>query len=440
MTKQLPDQDKSREQLLFEISQLRRQVELMTLFQSDQGLAGARELRHLEKIGLIEEAIRKGRGLEALMTQVVDALRQVFDADQAWLVTPCDPDRTSFCVPFRSYHPDHAIPSSPDEELPITPQVAQATRAALQAAAPLPMGPGYEHALPDVPKRDFGAKSALIIALHPDVGPPWLMGLHQCSFAREWTAREQRLFLDISGRITDALSNMLLNKDLDDSRQRLKNLSAELFREQEELRKRFAREMHDDLGQPLVAIKVGLDNALYDLGEDGDRSLRTWLISAAGLAKSLVDRIRMMQESLYPSTLQDFGPLVALDAFLGDFKKIYPSLTVNKVVTVQPEDIPDQLGTMLLRIVQEALYNTAKHSRADTVSVALERRDGQLRLAIRDNGRGFDTSTIGPKPGVPGGLGLPSMQERTEMTGGVFSIHSAPDKGTFLQIEWQVEA
>ncbi|BBD09367.1 GAF domain-containing sensor histidine kinase [Desulfovibrio ferrophilus] len=439
MVQSTPDQDKPREQLLFELAELRQQLKLMARFQPDQGPSGVADLRHLEKINLIEEAIRKGRGLDAVMSRVVDAIRQAFDADQAWLMYPCTPDSPSFRVPYRSCHPDFPITFPADADLPATENIVDNNRLALERDEPLILHPDHGNNVPQEAREHASAKSAMLISLHPDVGDPWLLGLHHCSFEREWSPQEQHLLRDISGRVTDALSCMLLNSDLDESRQRLKRLSAELFREQDEQRKRFASEIHDDLGQPLLAIKVGLDNALYDLGENGDHSLRKWLISAAGLAKSLVDRIRMMQEALYPSTLQDFGLLVALDAFLSDFKKIYPTITVNKVISLQNENIPDALAGVLLRIVQEGLYNAAKHSRGDSVSVALDRRDGHLRLAIRDNGQGFDTLTIGPTPGVPGGLGLPSMQERAEMTGGVFSIHSAPDKGTFIQILWEMD-
>lgn len=438
--KPLPDHEKSRQQLLFELHELREQIRHMVRFQPHRELAGAMQLRHLEKVNMVEKAIRSGRGLEQVMTRVVDALREAFGADQVFLMTPCDPKGKFFKVPYRSCHPEHPLSFPPETELPLDREIARFNELALDSEEPLQLGPTQEHDVPAVAKVQAGAQSTILVALHPDVGPPWLMGMHQCAFPREWMAWELRLFKDLSGRVTDTLTNILLTQDLAESRQHLKTLSAELFREQEEQGKRFAREIHDDLGQPLVAIKVGLDNALYDLGDKGESGLRQWLISAAGLAKSLVDRIRMMQEALYPSTLQDFGLLVALDGFLDDFRHIYPGLVVNKAVLAQKEDIPDQLGGVILRIVQEALYNTAKHSRADSVSVALDRRDARLRLAIRDNGRGFDTGTIGPKPGARGGLGLPSMQERAEMTGGVFSIHSSPDKGTFIQIEWVLES
>ena len=437
MPKSLPDEDKPREQLLFEIRQLREEIERVAEFKPNAAFrSGPAELEHLHNIHRIHEAIRPDSDLDTLMNTVIDEVRQVFDVDQAVLIHPCVPDLRPRKIPYASTHADCPLPFELNEEFSVDQEVVDIHQAQLATRDPLTSYPDSASLLPGKVRKKSGARSALSVALHPDEGDPWLLTLHQCSFRRIWTTEEIRLLRAASRLITSALSNVLLRKNLEDSKKRLQNLSAQLFRAGEEDRKQFAREIHDDLGQPLVAIKVGLDNALYDLDDDAHTGLKRWLVSAAGLAKSLVDRVRMMQDAMYPAALQDFGPLLALDAFINNYKQIYPGLEVNKVILVKESDIPETLGTILFRIVQEALYNAAKHSGGDTVSVALEKRDGRLRLAVRDNGQGFDLTAIGPTPGSLTGLGLPSMQERTEITGGSFSIHSAPGKGTFIQIEW----
>lgn len=437
MAQHRPDEDRPRQELLFELQRLRKELEVASRFLPNvQGRSGAQELAHLRSIHRIHEAALPESDLEGLLDSLVDEVRRVFDADQAFLCMPCVADTRPRQIPcFRSR--SGSFPAlDAAEGIAVEPELMEMQRALLGAGTPLAVpGPGGV-VMPEQVRRVFGAQSGLATVLHLPDGDPWILILHQCSFARVWASEDIRLLKDVSRVMTGALSNVLLRQNLEDSKKRLQNLSAQLFRAGEEDRKQFAREIHDDLGQPLVAIKVGLDNALYDLDDDIHIGLKRWLVSAAGLAKSLVDRVRMMQDAMYPAALQDFGPLVALDAFVNNYKQIYPGLEVNKVVLVQESDIPEGLGTILFRIVQEALYNAAKHSCGDTVSVALDKRDGRLRLAVRDNGKGFDLAAVGPTPGCLTGLGLPSMQERTEMTGGTFSIHSAQGKGTFIQIEW----
>ncbi|WP_461209802.1 GAF domain-containing sensor histidine kinase [Desulfocurvus sp. DL9XJH121] len=397
----------------------------------------ARELAHLRKINRIQRVVRPGGDLNETMNQVVEEVRDVFDADQVILVHPCLSAHGSLRIAFSSSRPGvPAPPYAPNEDVSATREVAQTHRQLLLSKEPLVTGPGSPYTVPEQVAKDLGVRTAMITALYPREDDPWMLAVHQCSHERVWSEDEVRLLKDIAQIMAAILWGVLLAQGLEDSRERMQTLSAQLFRAQEEEHKKFAREIHDDLGQPLVAIKVGLDNALYDLPEDSHLGLKRWLVSAAGLAKSLVDRVRMMQDAMYPATLQDFGLLLALDAFINNYQKIYPGLMVNKVVLVQEEDIPETLGVIIFRIVQEALYNAAKHSGGDAVSVALERRDQRLRLAVRDNGQGFDLSEAAPCPGSLTGLGLPSMRERAEITGGAFSIHSAPGKGTFIQIEW----
>ena len=434
------DKDKTREELLFEIAQLRQQLELVSKFPKDeQAATGPAELGYLRKVQTLYMAMRPDKDLETLMQSVIETVRRMFDADHVALVHPCTGEPGPRRVPFSCVRGSDSPLVDPNMDLAFDEETARTNRMLLARRTPVALYLSGPNRVPSGVRERHGPLSVLAVTLHPVEGDPWLLTLHQCSFERQWTKEEHHLLDDVAQIATSTLSNVLLRRTLEDSKKRLQNLSAQLFRSGEEDRKQFAREIHDDLGQPLVAIKVGLDNALYDLDDSAPAGLRRWLVTAAGLAKSLVDRVRMMQDAMYPAALQDFGPLVALDAFLSTYRQLYPGLDVNKVVLVQEGDIPDSLGTILFRIVQEALYNAAKHSGCTTVSVALEKRDNRLRLAIRDDGKGFDLDSTGPKPNSLSGLGLPSMRERTEISGGSFSIHSSPGKGTFIQIEWPLD-
>lgn len=441
MPASLTDKDKTKEQLLFEIAQLRRQLEQASTFAPDSPQAdGPAQLAYLQKLHVINKALRQDSDLDTFMNSIIETVRRIFDADQAVLVHPCDSAPGPRRMPYATARDGYPLGISPEEDLLLDDDALASHQALNESDKAIAFYPDSAPPMPAATNTRCGAQSAMAVSLHPVEGGPWLLALHQCSFLRQWTEEERRLLSDVAQAATSALSNVLLRRTLEDSKKRLQNLSAQLFRSGEEDRKQFAREIHDDLGQPLVAIKVGLDNALYDLDDNAPSGLRRWLVTAAGLAKSMVDRVRMMQDAMYPAALQDFGPLVALDAFINTYKQIYPGLDVNKVILIRDSDIPESLGTILFRIVQEALYNAAKHSNCDSVSVALEKRDHRLRLAIRDDGKGFDLSATSPKPNTLSGLGLPSMRERTEISGGSFSIHSSPGKGTFIQIEWPLEA
>jgi signal transduction histidine kinase len=104
------------------------------------------------------------------------------------------------------------------------------------------------------------------------------------------------------------------------------------------------------------------------------------------------------------------------------------------------DEVPGSLKTTIYRISQETLNNIAKHSAANHVLLALSRNDGALELVIQDNGRGFDVEKKLAKTTHERGLGLSSMKERVELTGGSFSIQSAEGKGTLIRATWPIES
>lgn len=430
------DDDKSHADLLYELRLLR--LENMQLREvvahGNQDFASRRQLRYLENVARIDKTIRQSRNLEEMMSHLMDDVRSIFQCDQAWLLHPCDPDADSWRVPFRSVSEDHPIHFGPDEDLPVTPDLAENCRLALKTDHPMPLGPVNK--VKDIPTeaKDSSAKSALLIALHPKSRRPWLMGLHQCDEEREWTAEEKRLYQDISSRITNALSNTLFYRDIENNQDRLKHLSAQLFRTQEEERKRVAEEIHDELGQAALAIKMGVENTLY-LIEDAPEPARRSLQSAANLSKGIVEKMRRMQRSLYPPTLRDFGAVTALNGFLEDFINIY-ALDVKRDIRISNDAIPEAIRVTLFRLAQEALYNTGKHSQASRVSVALEQISEKLILEIVDDGIGFDPENVLKYPDVRLGLGLTSMRERAEISGGALDIISEPGKGTVIRCVW----
>jgi signal transduction histidine kinase len=211
---------------------------------------------------------------------------------------------------------------------------------------------------------------------------------------------------------------------------RLEELSQRVLGVQEDERRKLARELHDEVGQTLGALLVDLGQASGALapasGEAADR-----LRSAHRLAESALSTVRNMTLLLRPSMLDDLGLVPAL---YWQARETSRRTGMDVRVTAEEEelDLPDPLRTTIYRVVQEALQNAARHSRAGSVEIVIQPGDGGLRILIRDDGQGFD-------PKRTKGIGLLGMQERVSQLGGEMVVESAPGHGTLLKVQLPLE-
>jgi len=148
-----------------------------------------------------------------------------------------------------------------------------------------------------------------------------------------------------------------------------------------------------------------------------------------------IEEVRRISMDLRPSMLDDLGILPTLNWFLRGFKTSHPLIQVNKRIRVAEEAIPEAFKITLFRIVQEALHNAAQHGHASVISLTLSLARGTLTLNVVDNGTGFDPAAVN-RASTGAGLGLSSMRERTEFSGGTFQVASAPGAGTQLLACW----
>jgi signal transduction histidine kinase len=118
---------------------------------------------------------------------------------------------------------------------------------------------------------------------------------------------------------------------------------------------------------------------------------------------------------------------------------MHPHVRIEKEMAVQEDSVPDALKITIYRVLQEAMNNVARHSRASELSLSLKEQEGHLHLTIRDNGVGFDTALTAPQERLDRGLGLASMKERTELSSGRFEIESRPGFGTTILASWKTE-
>jgi len=148
--------------------------------------------------------------------------------------------------------------------------------------------------------------------------------------------------------------------------------------------------------------------------------------------------VRSISTALRPSILDDLGLLPTIAWHLREFERIHPGFTVEQRLAASELDVPDDLRTPIFRVLQEATTNVAKHSGASRMVVGLETAGGRLRLWVEDDGIGFRPDAP-PADGRPAGVGMGSMRERTQLTGGVFSVRSAPGAGTTVTADWPLE-
>jgi signal transduction histidine kinase len=215
-----------------------------------------------------------------------------------------------------------------------------------------------------------------------------------------------------------------------DANEQLEQLSRRLLAVQEEERKSLARELHDEVGQSLGALLVDLGQAKGALGEDRVESM-VRLKAAAELGERALQSVRDISLLLRPSMLDDLGLLPALH-----WQAREVSRRSGMLVTVRSDrddlDLEEELRTTVYRVVQEALQNAARHSRARDTEVALVVRDHHLQIRVQDNGVGFE-------PSRSRGLGLLGMQERIARLGGRLKITSEPGQGAAIAIDLPLE-
>jgi PAS domain S-box-containing protein len=178
-------------------------------------------LKYLENMRKVSQVIQQATDLDRMMIDTLDQILSIFDCDRAFLLYSCDPDALTWSVPMARNRPEYPG-LAPADNIPITPDVINVFKAALETREPVTFDPTNNRHIPL--GDEFSIQSQIIMAIYPGTGKPWLIGAHQCSHKRVWSEDDTRLFKDIGNRITDALSNLLLVNDLKRSENRFRSL------------------------------------------------------------------------------------------------------------------------------------------------------------------------------------------------------------------------
>jgi len=241
------------------------------------------------------------------------------------------------------------------------------------------------------------------------------------------------LVTKVFGTVQDITERKKLEKQRQADALRLAELSRRVVAVQEEERRQLAGELHDRTSPNLSAASLNLGMIAADLPPQTADELASRLADTRALLAETIAGIRDVCADLRPATLDYAGLSHALREYAEQVSR-----RTGIAVTVSGESPAARLTadaeSMLFRIAQEALTNCAKHARASAVNIELSFGNAQTRLAIADNGTGFDPEAVG-KAGHRPGLGLLTMRERVEFAGGKFSLESAPGKGTRIKVE-----
>ena len=218
---------------------------------------------------------------------------------------------------------------------------------------------------------------------------------------------------------------------LSSGQQHFKQLARSVWRVQEDERRRLARELHDGLGQNLTALKHQIDHLASDT--ELPTEIRAKLRSACELCASTLEETRALSRMLRPQILDDLGIEAALNWLarsIGESAKMVIEVDVSGL----REPLGSDADTLVFRVVQEALNNVAKHSKARHALVRLSTRTGDLNVLIADDGTGCDAEAAAAKASQGVSTGLSSMRERVALFGGQFNFISEPGQGTQVRM------
>lgn len=256
----------------------------------------------------------------------------------------------------------------------------------------------------------------------------WIRQKAELAFAADGTALSAvGITQDITERKQAQTAMLVLHQDLNESRQRLRDLAAQNEARREDERKHIAREVHDELGQVLTALRIDISLLGMRFGVL-DPAVHGKVLDMKGLVDRAILGVRNVAKNLRPTAL-DLGLVPAIEWLGNEFTR----QTTVACVLHAPEkdvDLDEMRAVVVFRIVQESLTNITRYAQASQVDITLGQHGNELWVEVRDNGRGFDQGAASNKKS----FGLLGMRERALAMGGQVDITSAPGQGTVIAV------
>ncbi|ALM87055.1 hypothetical protein ASB57_17535 [Bordetella sp. N] len=239
----------------------------------------------------------------------------------------------------------------------------------------------------------------------------------------QWEDEHGKLY---TVQLRDVTERERANRELEVSRNELTRLSTAIQNIREEEKTHIARELHDDLGQSLTAMKMGLSLLEGMLPADAT-SARTQTASLHALINATVGSVRRIASNLRPVMLDDLGLFAAVEWLAQDFSERY-AISTDVQTTGEQIELGHELTTAIFRIVQEAFTNTARHAGATRITLRLDCDPQHCRIDIRDNGVGATATQMAKTES----FGLLGIRERVRLLGGTLALNSEPGQGFHL--------
>lgn len=236
----------------------------------------------------------------------------------------------------------------------------------------------------------------------------------------------------IIGNVDDVTARKEYEQRLMVERQRTRELSEKLLEAQEQERRRVARDLHDSVGQRLSVIRLRLDQYEQSCSTAGQSPQRERFSEIGRQMKEAIDEVRRVSMDLRPSLLDDLGIQATLSWFHRELKQAAPHIEVESEIAIEGLELESMRETQIFRIIQEACNNILKYADASKIKLRLGRRRKYLELWIRDNGNGFSSGDDTEYKGV----GLGSMRERAELSGGDLFVCSRDGAGVSIRAIW----
>ena len=240
--------------------------------------------------------------------------------------------------------------------------------------------------------------------------------------------RRQGLAVAIEGIARDVSERKRAEENLLTSREQLRLLAAKLQSIREEERTRIARDVHDELGQTLTALKMDIAHIASRL-PPGDTALLERAQAMSGAIDASIQTVRKIAADLRPGVLDNLGLVAALEWQAEEFQK-RTRIQCDFSADLDDAGLDPRLCTAFFRIFQETLTNVMRHAQAKTVSVTLEEREGKVVLTVHDDGQGI----LEQQRNSRASLGLLGIQERAFAFGGAVTITGAPGQGTSVTV------
>jgi PAS domain S-box-containing protein len=397
--------------------------------QAEQVRLYDRRLKSLREIGA---AIRASRAPDIAAQTALRHIRRLVPCTQA-AVLAFDREATEALV--LATFPDCAASVGAGARLPLG-EIGLAGR--LRRGKPDLVGDIDTHMHPEAAAGIFKRTAMRSVLRVPLVAEGRLVGTIDVAASEPNSFEESHVLImcEVADQLAIALQTNDLVQQVQATSERLRALSRQLMEIQENERQHIARELHDEIGQSLTAVKINLETIL----RLPDKSaIDPHLHDSIAIVERVLQQVRAISLDLRPSMLDDLGLESALRWYVGRQAQ-RAGFAIEFSADLDDAELPPEIATTCFRIVQEALTNVVRYAQAQRVWVDVRRRGAILRLIVRDDGIGFDLQEAQAAAAHGASLGLVGMQERVLLVRGELRIESAPGRGVTIRVHFPIAA